>query len=123
MKYVTIIFNSSLFISLSQYLKKLFKSVSLRKSTITFCTVTSTKDTNQTTKNQISLAESLMLLLRMKKLLFSCERFLNLRFYLTGTFQYFHYLHVINNKKQTTTLLIEVSLNFPLKWSWYYLVN
>ena len=40
-------------------MKKLFKSVSVRKSNLKFCTVTFTKDSHQMTKNQISVAETL----------------------------------------------------------------
>ena len=56
-----IMLNDSLFISLSQfsyYLKKLFKSVSVRKSNLKLCAVTSKKDSYQTQKIQISVTES-----------------------------------------------------------------
>ena len=46
--------------NLSQYFKKFYKSVSIRKSNLKFCTVTSTKDLHQIPKNQISVAEPLM---------------------------------------------------------------
>ena len=36
--------------NLSQYFKKLYKSVSIRKNNLKFCTVTSTKDTHQIPK-------------------------------------------------------------------------
>ena len=70
MKYQTIMFNDSLFIShcikytrirfftLSQYSRKLCKSVSIRKTKLKFGTVTSTKDTH-IPKTHISVAESL----------------------------------------------------------------
>ena len=48
--------------NLVQFLKKLFKSVSLRRSNLKFCAVTSTKDTQQIPKSQISVTESLMLI-------------------------------------------------------------
>ena len=56
MKYGRIMLNDNLFISLSHYLKKLFKSVSVRKCNLKFCTVASTKDSHLTPKNQISVA-------------------------------------------------------------------
>ena len=49
MKYRTIMFNDSLFISLSQFVaifKKLFKSMSIGSSNLKFSTVTSSKDTH-----------------------------------------------------------------------------
>ena len=48
--------SDSLFISLSQYLKNPFKSVSARKSNLKNCTKASTKDSEQIPKNQISVA-------------------------------------------------------------------
>ena len=45
--------------NLSQYFKKLYKLVSIRKSNLKFGTVTSTKDSHQIPRNQISVAESL----------------------------------------------------------------
>ena len=61
MKYHTIKFSDCFFHcrNLSQYFKKLYESVSMRKSNLKFGTVTSTKDTYQIPKNQISVAESL----------------------------------------------------------------
>ena len=62
MKYGTVMFNESLFMSLSQFVaipEKFFQSVSMRKINLKFCTVTSTKDTHQMPKNQISVTESL----------------------------------------------------------------
>ena len=59
MKYRTIMFNDSLFISLLQYLKNLFKSVSIWKSIWNFA-VTSTKDSQQIPENQIIITESLI---------------------------------------------------------------
>ena len=56
MKYGRIMLNDNLFISLSHYLKKLFKSVSVRKCNLKFCTVASTKDSHLTPKNHISVA-------------------------------------------------------------------
>ena len=48
---------------LSQYgLKKLFKSVSLWKRHLKFSAVTSTKDTHQIPKSQISVSESSMIM-------------------------------------------------------------
>ena len=47
--------------SLSQYLKFFFRSVSIRKNSLKFCTFTSIKDSHQIPKNQISAAESLIL--------------------------------------------------------------
>ena len=43
MKYQTVMLNDRLFFSLSQYLKKLFKSVSVKKSNLKFYTVASSK--------------------------------------------------------------------------------
>ena len=48
--------------NLSQYFKKLYMSVSIRKSNLKFCAVTCTTDTHQTPKNNISVAESLRIL-------------------------------------------------------------
>ena len=58
LKYGTIMLNDSLFhcSNSSQYLRKLFKSVSVRKSNLKFCTVTSTKNSHYIPKNQISVA-------------------------------------------------------------------
>ena len=58
LKYGTIMLNDSLFhcSNSSQYLRKLFKSVSVRKSNLKFCTVTSTKNLHYIPKNQISVA-------------------------------------------------------------------
>ena len=58
----TIIFDDSLFTSLRrsflQYLKTLFKSVSIKKSNLKFYKVGSTKDTYQIPKHQISVKGS-----------------------------------------------------------------
>ena len=47
--------------NLSQYFKKLYESVSIRKGNLKFCNVTCTKDLHQIPKDQISVAESLKL--------------------------------------------------------------
>ena len=47
--------------NLSQYFKKLYESVSIRKGNLKFCNVTCTKDLHQILKDQISVAESLKL--------------------------------------------------------------
>ena len=44
----------------SQYLKKFFKSVSIRRSNLKCYKVIPTKDTHQIPKNQISVVESLI---------------------------------------------------------------
>ena len=46
--------------NLLQYLKKPFKSVFLWRNNLKFCTVASTKDLYYTTKNQISVADTLV---------------------------------------------------------------
>ena len=51
MKYQT---KYSMRVCLSQYLKKLFKSVSIRKNNLSFYTVNPTKDTHQIPKSKIS---------------------------------------------------------------------
>ena len=68
MKCRTTMFNDSLFISLSQYLKKLYKTVSTGKSNLKFGTVISTKDTHQIPKNQISVAETLTIFAAISKM-------------------------------------------------------
>ena len=57
MKYRRIMFNGSLFISFSQFVTILFKSVSIRRSNLKFRTGTSTKDTHQILKNQLSIVD------------------------------------------------------------------
>ena len=62
MNYLTIRFNKSLFISLSQFvviLKMFYKSVSIRKSNVKVGTVTFTKNTHQRPKEKKSVTESL----------------------------------------------------------------
>ena len=55
-------FNNSFSVLLSQFVTigKLFKSVSIRKSTLNLFTVTSTKDTHQIPNNPTSVPESLI---------------------------------------------------------------
>ena len=60
MKYQTIMFNDSSFISLSQVVAMTQKAFSDLKS-LKFCTATSAKDTHQIPQNQISVAKSLNL--------------------------------------------------------------
>ena len=62
MKYRIIMFNNSLYISLSQFVAILLKSFILK-----FCTVTSTKDTHQIPKNLTSVAESLIEVITSRK--------------------------------------------------------
>ena len=62
MNYLTIRFNKSFFISLSQFvviLKIFYKSVSIRKSNVKVGTVTFTKNTHQIPKEKKSVTESL----------------------------------------------------------------
>ena len=62
MNYLTIRFNKSFFISLSQFvviLKIFYKSVSIRKSNVKVGTVTFTKNTHQIPKKKKSVTESL----------------------------------------------------------------
>ena len=58
LKFWTIMFNESLFITLSQFVAIPYR-VSIRKSNLKFCAVTSAKGTHQIPKNQISVTESL----------------------------------------------------------------
>ena len=63
MKYSTISLETACLFhcrNLSQLSKKLSKSASIQKNNLTFCTVTSNKNLYQVSKNQISVAESLM---------------------------------------------------------------
>ena len=64
MKYWTVKFNDSLFslfILIAAIYRNTLQIVSIRKSNLKFCTITSTKDSHQIPKNQISVVESLII--------------------------------------------------------------
>ena len=61
MKYWTVKFNDSLFILIVAIYRNTLQIVSIRKSNLKFCTITSTKDSHQIPKNQIFVVESLII--------------------------------------------------------------
>ena len=119
MKYRTIMINGSFLFhcyKLLQYLKKLYEPVSVRKSNLKFCTVTSTKDSQQIPKNKISVLE----LLREKSsgnylrqdYLFSIEAF--------KTFKHLHLIAIVKVHSIFKLLLLKhFILNFRIAYLYF----